>query len=239
MTNIKSNLKKLILLFQGHRSVKSSFSLSYISAEQTIKFAKKEDLSVCDYLEKTWNQKGATKRVIDTFKAYGFLVDNINILEIGTGSGRYLEKILEEVKPRRYESYEPAEDWSKYIQESYPVISQDSDGSSLKQTPDKTIDFLHAHGVFVYLPFLLSWRYFKEMWRVTKDDGWIAFDIYSEDCMTAELVEKWLESDHTYPCFLSKDYVKAMFSSHGFRLIDTFRNSHGAGESEYLIFKRI
>jgi hypothetical protein len=36
-----------------------SGTLSYISANETILNAQKEGLSVCDYVEKIWNQKGA------------------------------------------------------------------------------------------------------------------------------------------------------------------------------------
>lgn len=238
MTKIKSIIKKIILPFREARDEEKGFRLGYIDARETIRLSRQEKISVCDYLEREWGQQGDTQKIIEKISAYNFLVDGVKILEIGSGSGRYLEKTLEIVKVGRYESYEPAKDWADYLQEKYPIVSRNSDGLSLKDTPDESIDYLHAHGVFVYLPFLVSWRYFKEIWRVLKQGGGVVFDIYSEDCMTESAVNVWLESGNKYPCFLSKPYVTSVFESHGFSLIDAFRHPHGSGESEYLVFKR-
>jgi phospholipid N-methyltransferase len=213
----------------------------YISAKDTVFAAKLEGLSVCDYVEKLWNSQGDTQKVIDQIALHGVFVENAHILEIGAGTGRYLEKTLEKCTPppMLYESYETASDWAKYLQQTYPIVSREANGISLKDTLDNSIDFLHSHGVFVYLPFLISYRYFKEIWRVVKLNGNVVFDIYSEDCMDEHNLENWLKSEHKYPCFLSKNYVASLFEQKGFKLIDTFKHPHGAGESEYLLFKRV
>lgn len=219
---------------------KTRTALSYISALETIEAAQNQGLSVCDYLERLWDQVGHTQRVIDRLASYHAFKDGSHILEIGTGTGRYLEKTLEKCKPQSYESYETAEDWNQYLKFRYPSVhSYDADGVSLLSTPDLSIDFLHSHGLFVYLPFLSAWQYFKEMWRVVKIHGIVAFDLYSENCMDEHTVEKWLASNYRYPCFLSTGYLESIFASHGFALIDTFTNPHGEGKSEYLVFRRI
>jgi hypothetical protein len=214
-------------------------SLGYISAKETVSAAERNGLSVCDYVEKLWYQQGDTQRVIDQISSCGiFRAENINIVEIGTGTGRYLEKVLGKCNPEKYESYETARDWSEWLQSKYQIVSHNADGVSLKQTSSYSVDLLHAHGVFVYLPFLVSYRYWIETWRVMRNDGIVVFDIYSEDCLEERTVEKWLNSEHTYPCFLSKEYVISLFAKHGFSLIKTFMHPHGKGQSEYLMFVR-
>lgn len=196
-------------------------------------------MTVCDYVERLWDQAGDTQRVIDQMASCGVFEQEVSrVLEIGPGTGRYLEKVLGIRKPDSYEIYETAQDWAEWLQARYPIVSREADGVSLHRTSTDSVDVLHAHGVFVYLPFLVSYRYWKEIWRVVRGGGWVVFDIYSEDCLDAPTVEKWLASGNSYPCFLSRDYVVSAFARNGFSLQKTFMNRHGAGRSEYLVFVR-
>jgi hypothetical protein len=221
------------------RETSNTSSFGYISAKETVSAAEREGLSVCDYVEKLWNKSGDTQRVIDQMASCGvFETKEPHVLEIGTGTGRYLEKVLAKCKPTKYESYETARDWAEWLQARYPIVSHEADGVSLRQTRAHSIDLLHAHGVFVYLPFLVSYRYWKEIWRVMKSGSFVVFDIICEDCLDERTVEKWLISEHNYPCFLSKDYVVSLFGKHGFALFKTFTNRYGEGQSLYLVFIR-
>lgn len=214
-------------------------SLGYISARRTIDGAKLEGLSVCDYVESIWGNRGGTQFVIDEMnKSKIFMNEGMNIVEIGAGTGRYMEKVLQECTPNTYESYETAKDWSEYLQSNYPIISYPADGFSLRFTSDSSVDLIHAHGVFVYLPFLISYRYWKEIWRTTKIGSFVLFDIFSEDCLQEDLLEQWLQSKHNYPCFLSKSFTISHFRDHGFSLVKTFTHRYGEGRSEYLFFIR-
>lgn len=168
-------------------------TFGYISSKETVSAAEREGLSVCDYVEKLWDKPGDTQRIIDQMALCGvFEARDPNILEIGTGTGRYLEKVLGKCKPAKYESYETARDWAEWLQSKYPIVPHEADGVSLRQTPAHSVDILHAHGVFVYLPFLVSYRYWIEIWRVMRSGGSIVFDIISEDCLDELTVEKWL-----------------------------------------------
>lgn len=245
--DIKIRVKELLgrLLAQKGFVIKrisessNSSSLGYISAEETITAAKREGLSVCDYTEKLWGEQGTTQRVIEKMALYGvFAVKNPNVVEIGTGTGRYLEKVLQKCSPAKYESYETARDWAEWLQGKYQIVSHKADGITLRQTADRSANLVHAHGVFVYLPFLVSYRYWKEIWRTTKDDGIVVFDIISEDCLDDLTVDKWLKSEHYYPCFLSKSFVVELFGKHGFSFVSAFMNHYGEGQSEYLVFIR-
>lgn len=211
----------------------------YISAKETVLEAKKQNLSVCDYVERQWNQQGATQKVIDQIMKCGvFSIAPQNVLEIGAGTGRYTEKVIGLCNTQKYEIYETAKDWADWLSKKYDVITYDCDGKSLSFTRDKSIDILYAHGVFVYLPFLITMGYFKEIIRVMKDGGYVIFDIYSEVCMDEQTVERWLQSEHRYPCFLSAYYVCEYFKSHGHSVVRRFLNPYGMGFSEYLVFKK-
>lgn len=237
---MKTLIKKILKRSLAQRGLAiTGIRQSYMPAEETIAAADREGLSVCDYVERLWDQQGCTQMVIDQMSLCGaFAVTSPNIVEIGPGTGRYLEKVIQKCNPAKYESYEPLPDWVDWLQSKYPIISHKADGETLWQTPNKSVDIVHSHGVFVYIPFLIAYGYFKEIWRVTADGGIVVFDIFSEDCLDEETMDKWLDSTHRYPCFLSKSYVASHFVKHGFRLINTFKNKHGAGQSEYLVFTR-
>ena len=214
-------------------------SSGYIDAKETIAAARREGLSICDYVEKMWQKKGDTAKVIDEMDQHGaFAVKNPRVVEIGTGTGRYLEKVLERTNPKSYESYETAVDWADWLQAEFGVISHEADGCSLRQTPDRTAELVHAHGVFVYLPFLVSYQYWKEIWRITKTGGTVVFDIISEDCLDEATVEQWISAGITYPCFVSKAFLVLLFEAHGFSLLTSFKQRYGEGLSEYLILRR-
>lgn len=82
-------------------------------------------MSVCDYVEKMWDQIGETQKVIDNMERLG-VFQNVNptICEIGAGTGRYMEKVIGICNPEKYESYEIAIAWAEWLQKEYPIISQ-------------------------------------------------------------------------------------------------------------------
>lgn len=224
-------------------SVFNPYVLGYIPAEPTINAASKSGVSVGDYLEMIWNVKGNRYVIINELSKFGVFNKKHknfkNICEIGTGAGLYAEKTAELCQPVNYESYEPDKDWAEWLAKKYNITSHDADGKSLSFTQTSSMDLVLAHGVFVYLPFLLTYRYFKEIVRVTNDEGYVVFDIIAEDCLEPETVKKWLESELMFPCFLSKDYVIEFFTKHRFSLIGEFFNHNfSVGKSKYLIFKK-
>jgi len=217
-----------------------SNNLGYISAKETVISAKKEGLSVCDYVEKMWNQVGETQKVIDNMEKLGaFEYTNPTVCEIGAGTGRYMEKVFEKCSPTRYESYETAQDWSAWLQKEYSIISQPTDGLSLKSTADKSMYLIHAHGVFVYLPLFDSLRYFKEIERVTTTNSYIVFDCITEDCLGKKSLNNWLNSDYNFPRILPEKYIFDFFPSNKYKFVGNFFTPYGQGESKYFILKRI
>lgn len=210
----------------------------YISASETVQKAKESGLSVCDYVEKSWNQIGETQKVIDNMAQWIDFSTIHNVCEIGPGTGRYTEKVLERIGTGRYEIYETAQDWMEYLSHSYPVVACQTNGKDLTDTESNSIDLLHSHGVFVYLPFIVSMIYFKEMVRTVKTNGYVVFDFYSENCMTNEIVERWIQAKEYFPAFLSAPHVDEYFNAAGFKKVGEFYNKHGQGKSHYVIYKK-
>lgn len=235
LTQAKSLIRRL-LEQQGY-TIKR-VGLGYIAADATLSAAQQANLPVGDYVEQLWNKVGEAQRVVTRIMNHGIPTQAANIVEIGPGTGRYLAKVLEHGQPNRYEIYETDPGWTKWLQATYPVIRQPADGISLTPTASESADLVHAHGVFVYLPFLTTWRYWQELWRVTRPGGMVAFDIFSENCFSAADMERWLSSGETYPCFLSTAYVTDVFAQHNFQLVDQFLSPCCEGHSEYLIFRR-
>lgn len=213
----------------------------YIPAEETVNAARMRKLSVGDYLEELWHTQGSRQRVIDNLKSLRVFEKAETILEIGPGSGMFLEKTLDTCHPTCYQIYEIAQDWIAYLLSEYAnrITAQPADGKTLSATLPESVDLAQAHGVFVYLSFLNSYSYFKELARVVKPSGFVAFDMFDEECFTNDIVEKWLMSTNDYPCFLGKEYVTTFFLKRGFVFCGDFFRVVGEGVSHYLVFQKL
>jgi len=211
----------------------------YILAKETIEAAARNNQTVTEYVETLWKEQGLVQQVIDRFREFGALSPSTKrVCEIGTGTGIFADAILKNYDILQYESYEIAQDWAEWLSQTYPIISHPTTGESLSSTESNSIDIVHANGVFVYTQFLVSSRYFYEIFRVTKPNGFAVFDILSEDCFDEENLKKWLSSPHTYPCILPKDYVKDFFAKNGFYSVGEFFRKFGEGRSLYLVFRK-
>ena len=157
---------------------------NFLPFDDTVTAARKAGLSIADYVDIKYNVEGATQKSVDRMADCGVFSAPIQtVVEIGPGSGRYLDKILRRCDPSRYEIYETAKPWADYLKEQYGVIQQPADGRSLSATPDASADFVQAHKVFVTTTFLTTCAYWLEMLRVSRQDAHIVFDIVTEDCM--------------------------------------------------------
>lgn len=210
----------------------------YISATATVAAAEAAGLSVSEYVEKLWNTEGRTASFVARFHDLGAISPSTqSVVEIGPGTGLYVGQTLKSCNPTRYQIYEPNEGWASWLGKTYPVEVCKADGRSLKSTKSKSCDLIHAYGVFVYVPFTISYGYFKEIVRVARPGAFVIFNIVSEECLEPKVADAWLDSGYDYPAFLSKDYVRRFFLENGFRLVDCFFAVFGPGKSEYLVFQ--
>jgi hypothetical protein len=212
---------------------------SFQPFRKTLEEATKAGLSVGDYIDRKFHVPGATQSTIDQMVGFGMLGPKTqSVCEIGPGSGRYLEKAQRLCAPCSYEIYETDQEWSDWLSRTYQVKAHDADGTTLRDTPSGSVDIVHAHKVFVYLPFVVACHYFEEMIRVAQSGGWIVFDIVSENCMPDATLEKWIAGRIYYPCIMPREFVIGFFARRKCSLRSSFFAPMMPGQSEYLAFAK-
>lgn len=219
----------------------------YIDPSTTIRSAQKENLSLCEYLESRETdprKKGRRDRIIKKMEENFHLENRANILEIGPGTGMYLEKIIDRGKPKRYEIYETNPGWVKFLREKFSknqicdVVVQHADGETLQQTSAETFDLVHAHGVFVYIPILSTFSYIREAARVLKPGGYLVFDCYLDTHFKIAEVQSWLSSRWRFPVIFPETLLMEFINQQGLKLQSEFSEVHAASRVNYLIFKK-
>lgn len=216
---------------------------SYIPFDATLAAAEKAGLPVGDYIDTVINNnRGATQHTIDEMARLGVFAAPIRtVVEIGPGSGRYLEKTIKACAPARYEVYETAKPWAAYVAQQYDAVSQPTGGGSLASTPTASVDLIQAHKVFSSITFMATCRYWPEMVRVTKPGGFAVFDLLTEDCLDPETVERWAASGidgGSYPAAVPRRAATDYFTSRNFSLVGSFFVPMSPGRTEVLVFKK-
>jgi hypothetical protein len=213
--------------------------LPYLSAADTTAAAARDGLSVRDYVERLYGQEGEVAATLGRIEQSGAFAEPARMLEIGAGTGRYMDEILKRHSPMSYQVYEPARDWSAWLAQAYPSATvQPADGHSLAHTVDGGADLLMAFGVFVYLPFLTAAAYFEEMGRVASPRGWVVFDAMTEACYTEPRLQGLLAAKVRSLNIIPKAWLEAHFAGHGFRLVDNFMRPYSGQVSEMMVYRR-
>ncbi|MFI6013318.1 methyltransferase domain-containing protein [Streptomyces sp. NPDC051243] len=216
----------------------------FLPFEATMRAARAAGLSVGDYIDEVMNgTPGATQFTIDELGALGvFAAEPDRVLEIGPGSGRYLEKTLKECSPERYEVYETAASWADYLVDTFGVVARPTAGSSLAPTADGSIDLVQAHKVFNTVTFLCASRYFFEMARVTRPGGRIVFDVMTEACLDPAAVRAWATQGgaghDSYPAAIPRRTCVDLFATLGCNLEASFLAPMGVASTEVLVFAK-
>ena len=216
---------------------------TFLPFQATIAAAERSGLSVGDYIDEIMNNTpGATQATIDGMKRLGVFTEQLrNVVEIGPGSGRYLDKTMAACSPTRYEVYETAGPWASYIQTKYSVLLQPTDGRTLSATPDNSVDLVHAHKVFSGIPSLPTFTYWTEMARVCRIGAHAVFDILTEACLDLDTFKKWVDSsieNGAYPAAMPRITPIQYFESCQFDLIGTFFIPLSPGKTEVFVFRK-
>ena len=163
------------------------------------------------------------------------------IVEIGPGTGRYLEKTLKAAMPERYEVYETAGPWLSYLVSHYDIVAQRTDGYSLSDTPDASADMVHAQKVFSSVPFMVTCCYWHEMARAIRPGGWAVFDIVTERCLEGDALTVWAKSgirNGAYPAVVPCEIATRFFARHDFELKASHIMPMPPGTTELMLFQR-
>jgi len=215
---------------------------SFVPFGSTMEAARKANLSVGDYVDSILNGvPGSSQSTIDKMASVGVFAEPMHtIVEIGAGTGRYLEKTLKATRPARYEIYETAGEWATYLVKAYNVTLQRTDGYTLSQTKDGSASLVQAHKVFSTVPFMVSSCYFLEIARVVSPGGWAVFDAMTERCLDASVLRVWAKSgirNGSYPAVIPRAVIVDFFGHNGFSLAGNFLVPMPPGTTELFIFK--
>ncbi|MGW8379042.1 methyltransferase domain-containing protein [Streptomyces sp. ODS28] len=244
---VKSGVKRLLgrAGFDIVRSTNNRGGVDdFIPFEATVQAARKAGLPVGDYIDEVMNgTPGATQSTIDELRNRGVFAGGPDtVLEIGPGSGRYLEKTLKECSPARYEIYETAAPWADYLVATFGVVARPTAECSLAPTADGSVDLVQAHKVFNTLTFLGSSRYFFEMARVARPGGRIVFDVMTENCLDPATMHAWATKGgaghDSYPAAMPRRVCVDLFATLGCRLESAFLAPLGFASTEVLVFRK-
>jgi hypothetical protein len=216
---------------------------TFIPFAETMAAAAKSGLPLGDYIDARQGIAGTTQATIDKMASFGVFQGPINtVVEIGPGTGRYLEKTLRVCSPARYEVYETAAEWATYVAHKFPVIVQPTDGCSLQATATCSVDLVQAHKVLSSTSFIVTVRYLREMMRVAKVGAHIVFDAMTENCLTPGIVEAWAATGtpnrSSYPAAFPCKIIENFFAAHNAKLIGTSIVPMPPGETELFVFKK-
>ena len=216
---------------------------NFIPFEKTLAAANDAQLSVGDYVDAVMNGvPGSSQATIDLMASAGvFAQSGGTVVEIGPGTGRYLEKTVKAARPKRYEIYETAGPWRSYLVSQYKVVAQETDGYSLGPTPDASADLVHAHKVFSGVPFMVTCCYWHEMARVIRPGGWAVFDILTERCLEGDALTAWAKSgirNGAYPAVVPRNLAVQFFASQGFEAKASHIVPMSPGSTELMLFRR-
>lgn len=242
-TAMRQSLSRLGLEIRSTARPASELAGPPIAFEPTLRAASEAGLSVGDYIDVALNgMPGATQATIDRMKALNVFAQRIDtVVEIGPGSGRYMEKTLAACTPSRYEFYETAQPWALYVERVYGGIRQPAAGMNLGATASESADLVQAHNVFSAMNLLTTLRYWPEMARVARPGGFVVFDVMTEACLDPDSIDKWTGSGRgsgPYPAAMPRETVQGYFTSRGFSCLGTFLAPLGRGKTEVFVFRK-
>ena len=216
---------------------------NFIPFERTTEGARASGMSIGDYVDSVMNgTPGSSQATIDKMASCGVFSGAVGtVVEIGPGTGRYLEKTLKAAELSRYEIYETAGPWSDYLVKEYNVVLQPTDGYSLAGTGDGSAGLVQAHKVFSGVPFMVTCCYWHEMARVIRPGGWAVFDIVTERCLEQNAMLDWARSgirNGSFPAVMPREVVMNFFTQKGFSLASSDIAPMPPGTTELFVFKR-
>jgi len=214
----------------------------FLPARKTVAKAERAGLSVGDYLDSYSAEPGATAATVAAMLELGALKPGVErVCEIGPGSGRYAGRVMSALQPDAYEGYETAADWIRYLRQQFPRMTlQPADGHSLRHTQTASVDLVHSHKLFGYIPFVATLGYLAEMARVVRPGGVVAFDIITEDCLDDAVTSTWLDEPERAIIYslTPRRWTVDFMARRGLELQGNHFVPLSGGRTELLVFRR-
>ncbi|NEB80895.1 class I SAM-dependent methyltransferase [Streptomyces sp. SID14478] len=212
----------------------------FLPARQTLAAARRAGTSVEDYIDRYSAAPGATAGTVDAILREADLGGHVErVCEIGPGSGRYAARVIAATHPDTYEIYETAGDWLPRLRALPNVLVRPADGRTLSATASGSVDLVHAHKVFVYVPLVVTIGYLDEMARVVRPGGIVAFDVVNENCLDDAMTKNWVSSGATLYGMISRSWLLERLAQRGLTLLGSHFVPLSGGRTELLVFRRI
>jgi phospholipid N-methyltransferase len=219
--------------------------LQYFDPLRVVEEARSRRLSLCEYLER-FNVGGVGRRrdaIVSALTQY--IPKQLDtVLEIGAGTGMFLEKIIELYSPRKYEVYETALGWVKYLRTQYSnrvdLRCHNADGITLHNTKAESVDAVFAHGVFVYLPLIVTFGYLEEAVRVLTRTGVLVFDCFIAERFGIDTIRQWQNDPYKYkfPTTISQSLIGELAARSELTIAGTFDVKYHASNSTYFVLRK-
>jgi SAM-dependent methyltransferase len=216
----------------------------YIDAKSTIIAAKAAGISIHEYIYRaaSSHKMGRTDRIVQRIGALFKPGCEISVAEIGTGTGMYLERLCSVMNCTAYHVFETDPGWQTYARQvlakQTKCLVYKCDGTTLKELEDTSVDLVHAHGVFVYTPSLVTIGYLSEAARVLKIGGKLCFDCYLDSTFGRSEIDKWMASEHRFPVITSSKVLFDHLARTNLKVVSTFREVHGPDYVDYMVCER-
>ncbi|GAA1604927.1 MULTISPECIES: methyltransferase domain-containing protein [Kribbella] len=212
---------------------------AFLPAKQTIAAAKRAGLSVGDYLDQYSAEPQVTAAAVQALLQMSALGNEVDrVCEIGPGSGRYAEKVIEALRPSAYEIYETASDWLPYLRKLPNLVERPADGHTLSATATSSVDLVQAHKLFVYIPFVTTVGYLEEMARVVRPGGIVAFDIVTESCLDEQATKTWVAGNAVIYMVTPRSWTVELLDRRGLDLVGSHFEPLSGGLTELLVFRK-
>jgi hypothetical protein len=212
---------------------------SFLSARKTFAAAQRAGLSLTDYIDQFSAKPGATATAVEEMlRLAGLSAPVGRVCEIGPGTGRYAGKVAAALRAEVYEAYETARDWLPHLSKLPGIVLRDADGRTLSQTATASVDLVHAHKVFVYVPLVTTVGYWWEMARVVRPGGAVAFDIVTENCLDEPTTSTWVSEGATLYSMIPRQWTIDLLRRSGLVLAGSTFVPLSGGRTELLVFRK-
>jgi hypothetical protein len=118
------------------------------------------------------------------------------------------------------------------------VKLHDADGRTLAQTASGSVDLVHAHKLFVYVPLVTTVGYLWEMARIVRPGGVVAFDIVNEDCLDEPTTSTWVSEGVTLYSMIPRPWTIDLLDRKGLSLVGSTFVPMSGGCTELLVFRK-
>jgi SAM-dependent methyltransferase len=220
---------------------------SYAYSPRAVKRLDSRNIDVNTLIEEAaryQSKYGQRDRICERVTSNLSLKNIKNVLEVGPGTGRFTNKILELLNPSKYYVIETSKPWRKYLMKKFgsnpttQFFAPIPTGHDFSSIESNSIDLLHGHGVFVYLNHVTMYSYLLESIRVIAPGGYLYLEYFSIEKCTSEILDNWHKSIHWFPIFQSDEIVDRLLLKSGFVIMDEWNEMFGESHTRNVLFQK-